>query len=202
MPVSGTNIGQTFNQPYGTGTSEILDTSPLVNAERDIWAQENAYNKQTHKDMMQARNTAHKEVMTPTQYWQRDMDEILPEQQGLLDRWAKLMTRVNNPLEPSTDPEISKFQDDWFNFKAKAAQSQNDKLEYSKYQDDLRTKGASSFDEDSKKEVENYYKLPLKDRAGKVPPSMRLKNPNEDMFNYASGSVSYTHLTLPTNREV
>ena len=39
MPV-GTNLGQSFNQQYSTGTSEILDSSSTVNVARDIYGQE------------------------------------------------------------------------------------------------------------------------------------------------------------------
>lgn len=190
MPVSGTDLGTVFNQGYGTGTSEILDSSAMVNVARDLYGQENQWNKLAQQEKKATRSQVDKTIATPVDFWQRDKSVLMPKYNELLDKAARFRSKVDDPFTGySNDPEVQQFQKDWREFKGMASQSALERTEFEKYQNKLFDKNSNSLADDSKKELENYYGKPITDRYGKVPPSMRVKDPHANIYSFASDLV-------------
>jgi len=191
MPTSGTNLGQTFNQQYGTGTSEIFDTSSMVNVARDLYNSENQWNKMYAAERRKKTEAVDKKIATLPDWWQRDKDVLMPEYNDLLEKAAKYRSRMDDPFTGySNDPEIQAFQKQWRDFEGKAAQSVLERGEFEKYQARLFDKNSNALDEESKKRLDEYYAKPISERWGKVAPQMRVKDPSESAYNLASDAIS------------
>ena len=203
MPVSGTDLGTVFNQGYGTGSSELLDSGAMVNVARDLYNQENQWNKLAQQEKRQVDRDVNKIMSSPMDSWTHDQSELVPEFNTLLEKAAKYKSKVSNPFTGfSNDPEVQQFQQDWRNLQNKAGQSVLDRTEFSKYQSRLAETNAKNFDPKSVKEVADYYALPISKRVGKTPPSLRLKDPTSNFWSLASQTAKESEKKEFTDFEI
>lgn len=204
MPV-GTNLGQSFNQGYGTGTSEFLSTDSTVNVARDIYGQEANWNKLKQSERKQSRDNATKEMNSfdPAKFWQADKNVLMPKYEELRHKANILRSKVDDPFNGySSDPEVQKFQEEWQQLKGMAAQSLSDKGEFEKYQAKKADKTANTLAEDSVKELDDYFSKPISERWGKPTPGMRVKDPLSNLNGFTTAFVKELGKNEFTEQEI
>jgi hypothetical protein len=174
----GNNQGQVYNGTEGQGVAEYL-SMPLTAAANAKVSELNFNLKSQKKKEGEADNDAYFTAMNnvKAEGFYVDKQELAEKYNALANEGAEIMRGgVINPLR-SADPKSIEFQKKLQALDQDIFTSKNAEKQYDIYRNQLATGDRSQWDNKSLDESEAYYRLPLSQRAGKMPPKLLKANP-------------------------